>query len=66
MIEYSPLFAELANPARFKMLTLLVEAPHTLGKFAQKIELSKPEISRHLTPGSWTRALCKKKTESIP
>ncbi len=49
MTEYSPLFAELANPARFKMLILLVEAPHTLGEFAQKIELSKPEISRHLT-----------------
>ncbi|MFQ5820720.1 MAG: ArsR/SmtB family transcription factor [Candidatus Heimdallarchaeota archaeon] len=49
MTEYSPLFAELANPARFQMLALLVEAPHTLGEFAKKIEVSKPEISRHLT-----------------
>ena len=49
MTEYSPLFVELANPARFKMLAVLAEAPHTLGEFAQKIELSKPELSRHLT-----------------
>jgi len=48
MSSYSSLFAELANPARLKILELLAEAPHTIGALAPKIEVSRPEISRHV------------------
>jgi len=42
------LFVELANPARLKILELLTEAPHTIGDLTPKIEVSRPEISRHV------------------
>jgi DNA-binding transcriptional ArsR family regulator len=42
------LFVELANPARLKILELLTEAPHAIGDLTPKMEVSRPEISRHV------------------
>lgn len=42
------LFVELASPARLKILELLTEAPHTIADLTPKIEVSRPEISRHV------------------
>jgi DNA-binding transcriptional ArsR family regulator len=44
----STLFAELASPARLKILELLAKAPHAIGDLTPKMEVSRPEISRHV------------------
>ncbi|MFW9854995.1 MAG: ArsR family transcriptional regulator [Candidatus Thorarchaeota archaeon] len=40
--------ADLIHPTRVRLLNLLIEGPETLSSLAKNLELSKPEISRHL------------------
>ncbi|MFW9779100.1 MAG: ArsR family transcriptional regulator [Candidatus Heimdallarchaeota archaeon] len=40
--------ADLIHPTRVRLLNLLIEGPETLSSLAKSLELSKPEISRHL------------------
>ncbi|MHA2225673.1 MAG: ArsR family transcriptional regulator [Candidatus Hodarchaeales archaeon] len=42
------LLAEIIHPTRIKMLKMLHDSPQTLAEISKKLELSKPEISRHL------------------
>lgn len=42
-------FQTLTNPTRVKILNLLYENPQTLKNLNENIDISKPELSRHLT-----------------
>ena len=49
MNSYSSLFIELANPIRLTLLDLLSKNSYSLSELAQKIDVSKPEVLRHVT-----------------
>ncbi|MHA1966194.1 MAG: ArsR family transcriptional regulator [Candidatus Hodarchaeales archaeon] len=40
---------DLISPTRIKILTIINETPNSLTQIAKLLELSKPEVSRHLT-----------------
>lgn len=48
MVSHSSLLAEVSNPFRTQIILLLGEEPHSLTNLAKKLDLSKPEVSRHL------------------
>jgi DNA-binding transcriptional ArsR family regulator len=41
-------FAALANPARRRLLELLIEGPRTAGYLSEQFDLSRPAVSEHL------------------
>jgi DNA-binding transcriptional ArsR family regulator len=41
-------FSALANPARRRLLELLIDGPRTAGSLAAEFELSRPAVSEHL------------------